>query len=500
VQANFYLLSSADAYRYQRRRLDTGLNIALPLSLAVVATIAALALGGLGLWLIAGTAIGVAVLAEPRVGLYLVGLSISVDAVDYDPITWPFDGLYRSVPELLVTPVELLVLWTGVCWGIRCLAEGSIQLPHRSILHAGLAMTFLLLAGIANGVNGGADLSIAIWETRALLIVLPVTLIACGLLKERRHVVELILFTIAGLTLMSIDLLWRYLAVIRPNEGGPLEQAFSHDGAMLVGLMAVASGAVILWGPSKKARFWGVLGFLLACTVVMVSRRRAAVVGMEMGFMALGVTLLITNWRRFVIIGPIAIVLGVLYMGAFWNSQNSLGQPARAFRSVFMEDTKTERDRSSDEYRKIEKLNVWWGIQANPLRGHGFGMPYAKPIPMVDLSSFWPFWDYIPHNNILWLWHKGGVLNLMAFFYLIGTATANGVTVARKLKSPALTAMIGTAIAYIVMSVMFGYVDLGLTSPRIMVPLGLTLGLLAAVERAWPNTEGESAGRRLEAS
>jgi hypothetical protein len=499
LQANFVVLGSTDTFWNQTRRLNHALNVGLPLSIAVTGLAMGVFFGSTPVLLIASLAIGLAVLAEPRVGLYMLATAIALDPAFNDPITEPFFKLFNPLPNTLFTPVEILTVWTTICWGIRCLAESQIQLPDRSTLLAGLCLTLTLVFGIVNGVSRGGDFGIAVWETRALFMLLPVTLLTCGLLRERRHVIELIMVLLIGLSIMGLELLWRYVMLIKPStEEGPLEQAFSHDGAMLVSVLCIAAAAAVLWGPNKRAKMWGVIGFLVAASVVLASRRRAAVIGMEVGLLILGVTLVLTNWRRFAILAPIVLVVGLLYMGAFWNNNNALGQPVRAFRTVFISDSKRDRDRHSDVYRATEKLNLWFDIQASPITGTGFGKPFAKPIPMINFSSFWPLWDYIPHNTVLWLWLKGGPLAIMAFWFLVGTVIAHGVRTVRKLRSPVLTALIGTGLAFIIMSVMFAYVDLGLTSPRIMITLALALGILAAVDRAWPNLGLQPTARKLE--
>jgi hypothetical protein len=198
---------------------------------------------------------------------------------------------------------------------------------------------------------------------------------------------------------------------------------------------------------------------------------------------------LISNWRRFVFLAPIVLGIGALYAAIFWNNPNSFGQPVRSFRTVFMSESVSERDRSSDDYRRIEKQNLWFGIKQNPIRGNGFGKPFAKPIKMIDLSNGWPFWDFIPHNNVLWLWHKGGVLTFMTFWFFLGTSISQGVATVRALRNPLLTAIVGSVFAYLVMTVMFAYVDLGLTSMRVMILLGIALGLLSALDLVWTKSD-----------
>jgi O-antigen ligase len=143
----------------------------------------------------------------------------------------------------------------------------------------------------------------------------------------------------------------------------------------------------------------------------------------------------------------------------------------------------SERDRSSNEYREAEKTNVWWNIQAAPITGIGLGKPYAKPLYLIDLSNLWPFWDYIPHNTVLHLWMKAGIVSFMSFFYVVGTAVVLSMNILRQTRDHAVAAVATVLGAYVVMVVIFSYVDLGLTSPRVMIPFGIALGLIGTLTR-----------------
>jgi hypothetical protein len=488
LKANYVFLNRRDASWRQTRHLNQAVNVGLPLALAFIAALTAIASNGPVSWIVTGMAGGVAILSEPRLGLYLIAAMVGVDGASYDPLTAPLEKLFTPLPGVPLTPVELLIGWTGLAWALRCLAETHIQLPNPATLIASFGLFTLVSFGVLNGKMHGGKY---IWEAQALLMLFPVILITSGLLRERRHVIKLLVVLLLCLSIMSVELAWRYLALVRVDPNSTLDQAFSHDGAMLIAILAIAAAATVLWGPNRKAKLWGVVVFILASSVVLASRRRAAVIGIEAGFLALGVTLLLSNWRRFMVLCPIALVLVCMYLGAFWNNQAALGQPARGFKAVFLSAETSERDRGSNDYRVTESRNLWYGIKNGPFIGIGFGLPYPKPYPMPDLTSMWELWDYTPHNTVLWLWLKGGVLALMAFFFLIGTAVSRAVMLARTVRSPVVMVIVGTSLAYLVMAVMFAYVDLGFSSPRIIMMLGITIGLLAAIDRAWPNLNTE---------
>jgi hypothetical protein len=255
---------------------------------------------------------------------------------------------------------------------------------------------------------------------------------------------------------------------------------------MLTSVLAVIGLAGVLWTRHRSQRGLAFVLFILAILVLLVSRRRASLVGAEAGFFVLIAILAVTNWRRFSMIAPIALILGAVYMGMFWNNNGALGQPVRGVKSVLSLTSQSERDRTSDEYREIESLNAYFNIHMNPATGLGFGIPYSKPYGLQNLTELWSLWEYIPHNTILWLWMKGGALLFFSFWLLLGSALARGVSLTRGLRDPVLLSAVAVSCAVLVMVVLYSYVDLALVSPRLMVYFGLSLGLLSAVGNLVP--------------
>jgi hypothetical protein len=333
-------------------------------------------------------------------------------------------------------------------------------------------------------MSHGGNLTVALWEVRAIVMVVPLVFLASGLLTERRHLYEIAAVLGLSLTVLAAQAMYEYFFHIRNGQyGGAIEAAFNHENAVLVSLLTVAGTAWALWGPDRKQRLiaLGIAG--LAFIVLLAMRRRAGLITAEAGVLTVGLVLLLTNWRRFMLIAPIIAVFTVLYLMAFWNHTGSFGQPARAFRSVFDSASLGSRDLSSDDYRLREKSNVWWTIQANRDFGIGFGVPYPKPLPLVDLSMAWPFWDYIPHNTILWIWMRAGILAFITLLALLASSAMEFTNLATRAKTPLVLAAATFAGSLVVMLTIFAYIDLGLANARLMVLFGGLLGTIPLLRR-----------------
>ncbi len=139
------------------------------------------------------------------------------------------------------------------------------------------------------------------------------------------------------------------------------------------------------------------------------------------------------------------------------------------------------RDAASNLYRDLEKINVRATIASDPLLGVGFGRQFLFVVGMPDLS-FWPFWHYQPHHNILWVWLKIGAIGFIIFWVVMGSTVARAAHCVKVLRHPELRVFAMLALTGIISSLVFCWVDLGLTAGRITVFLGTLIGTLAVLE------------------
>jgi hypothetical protein len=113
-------------------------------------------------------------------------------------------------------------------------------------------------------------------------------------------------------------------------------------------------------------------------------------------------------------------ILGGAYLAVFWNTSNGIiSEPAQAIRSVI---NPGERDYESNLYRDIETQNLQFTISTSPIMGIGFGRQFIVIRPLVDLTATWPFQLYMPHNNMLWIWMRTGIVGFMSFWAIVGLA------------------------------------------------------------------------------
>jgi O-antigen ligase len=141
------------------------------------------------------------------------------------------------------------------------------------------------------------------------------------------------------------------------------------------------------------------------------------------------------------------------------------------------------RDGSSDLYRAAEDYNLKYTFRQNPLIGLGFGMPFYTVAAMADISDFYPLWNVIPHNTMLWVPMRMGIPGMVTFWGLIGVAILEAFAVMRRYRDPVVRAVATVAVAAIIAELMVGYGDLQLESYRNLVFVGALLGVLAVLPR-----------------
>jgi O-antigen ligase len=213
---------------------------------------------------------------------------------------------------------------------------------------------------------------------------------------------------------------------------------------------------------------------------IVAAQRRSGFVALLIAFLLLTIILFIERRTAFWLLVPPAAVLGLAYIGIFWNSSSPIGGPAQAVKSVIAEDQADAHDRSSNDYRKIENYNSRFTIRQEPLTGVGFGNKFYVVIPLPDIS-FFIWWEYMPHNSVIYIWIKSGIGGFMALLMLVGQSIVIGIRATMRVTNPHLKAISLTATLFIVIHFIYAYVDISWEAQG-MILLGIMLGILNCIE------------------
>jgi hypothetical protein len=176
----------------------------------------------------------------------------------------------------------------------------------------------------------------------------------------------------------------------------------------------------------------------------------------------------------------IVVVCGLaIYMPIFWNRTGAIGQPARAVHALLSPDP---RDASSDLYRVQEDANLKYNIARSGVLGMGFGVPIDYALPIVDISNIDPFIVYIPHDGLLYIVMRMGVVGGIAFWSMLAAGILGGCRLLRA-RDREVAVFGAITVVLLVGYVLEGYKDQGFYLFRVAILVGTFLGLVQAALR-----------------
>lgn len=468
---------------------------ALPEAVGVV-TVAAVSLalaagvllgGVMAFVAIAGGVVAVAAIIQPRIGLYAATiLVLCVTPLTANPAFGPDISLVND-------PVQGTgLLAHEIMIGAAALGVVRIQVFERDAeLRTGdLLWPILLLASVTTlafgyGVARGGDFRMAVWETRGIYMLIPVYLVMTNSIRTRGDIGNFARVAAAAAFVMSAEAVYRHVVYIRPGYELDviLDLAFSHEASIVAGLLSMYFIARTLWSASLTGSIGYALLALIPLAALMVMKRRAGIVALDAALVMFAIALFRHDAFKFVLIVPItAVFFGALLM-ATWNNPGGSGQFSRSFQAITQTSPTQDQseDQASDDYRARETANIRANINARPVQGLGFGQRYDMPQQVPDLSAFWPFFHYVPHNSVLWMWIKAGIAGFVATIVLFGAGALRSGQLFRRFSNDPLQPATLVGGAGVVMFAVFAYVDLGLASQTAMVFFGLCLGLLGVL-------------------
>lgn len=479
------LVTSVEQYRLaSRSRGIVALGALVLASVAVAVLLLADPPGWYALILSAAVAVAVATWYRPVVGVACVlGLTILFEQFDFaffKPITRTvpfFENISSFTPirGLPASPLELLLVMITVVTVSRVLI-------HRYRLYANpisvpIAMLSVCLVGwLGYGLISGGSVTVALWELRGLAYFCLLAFLGPQTIATDRDVRLLVWVAIAGVVAKAVQGVWTYTVTL----GGDLSKVISitgHEDAVFIGWMLVLLVALLAYRSSVAQRTVLLIASPVMLFTFIATDRRAAYVALALGLIVFGVLLATDASRRHLLfqVGVPALVALLLVLVIGWNSPGPIGKPARAIKSI--EEPDTTEDVQSNYYRRAEEANLIVTIRSAPILGLGFGRAFqaSGQLSKIDFSLA----DYIPHNEIMWLWAKMGTIGFAVFWMTIGGLIAYGCVTFRSARDPYKKALAATITAALVMQVVVSYVDLQLTFARNMVFLGVLVAILA---------------------
>ena len=485
-----------------RQRREANL-IYLVIFAATIAVAPLLMLGGdsNGYTTMLALLVGVALVAlmwwRPVIGLYVIAICAVVveqEPLPYNIVTdhlnifyWPprLDG---SMPE---RPIGFLLLFILLIFIFQQLLSRQRPLRGGALFWPFLFLLGCVAMGIARGLSSGGTLRIIVLEVRPFWYLFISYLLAYNLITEKRHVRALLWITILGTGIKALQGVYIVVGPLHGHIQGQNE-IMAHEQSFFFVLILLL---IVLFCLHKN--YWPQL---IACLVILpflavalVANNRRA----DYSAFAIGA---VVAWILVIAVKPKArkaLITGLVLCGAlvgayilvFQHVNGSLGEPARAVISVIHPSSADQRDTLSNLYRYIEDYDLKYTEKQSPITGYGFGKPFQQPLLLPNIVGLDPYYLYIPHNNVLWIWMRLGPLGYLALWYLFGAAIVRGTQLLRRLKDPVLQRMAIFVVATIFIEVPLAYGDYQFFFYRNILFIGILLGVLVKL----PQLDGAEA-------
>jgi hypothetical protein len=440
----------------------------------------------------------VAILYEPRYGVYLlVFLTLVGDSLltPWYPFTKNFssvESIFYLSDTLIINPLESYIVLTFLSWLGRGLMKRDFRFYAGEILLPALVFFAFIVFGLLYGISTGGNVNIALWEFRPIFYLIAMLILTGNLIQTRAQVNHVLWAAVLAIFVESLIGNHFFLIKLQGDLGG-YSAITEHAAAIhMNALIVFGLGAWIYKASSaKRILLPAMIPFVLL--TYLATQRRAAFLTLAIALVFMAVLLYRENKRAFFLVVPPVAFLGIIYVLAFWNNGGALGLPAQAIKSMVAPDQASAADLTSNLYREIENVNTHFTIQQRPLTGVGFGQKFFILVPLPDIS-FFAWWEYLPHNSIIWIWLKAGVGGFVAMLFFVGTALIVGTRTLWRMPQGDMSAITLTLLLYIIMHFIYAYVDISWDAQS-MVFLGMAIGLLNALEGIVSQTEPQKRAR-----
>ncbi|HUL44383.1 MAG TPA: O-antigen ligase family protein [Bacteroidota bacterium] len=394
-----------------------------------------------------------------------------------------------SVDFAVVNPLEIQLGLLFIVWFLLIALGKRVELRHVTVWPSALLFFGWLIASFIYGMATGGDFLPALWELRALFYMGIMYFFVPQIIQDRSQLRTLIWILIATVLFKVFQGMIRVMRL--GFEFGDRTELTNHeDPLFLVSIYFLMFGFYLntVKTAQKKVVLWTLLP---SFAIFILAQRRATYVALGVG-LCVFLFLLATKerTRMLKIIAPF-LLLTVIYLAVFWESESTLALPAQLVKSSLSNDKETAGDRYySNLYREFENYNLSQTIKRSPLIGIGFGKKYDQPIVLPAIP--FPLRDYIPHNEIFWLMVKTGGLGFFCFFLFLDSFIFYAAHLHSKMKDPYAKSICAVTIIAIFGQIIVSFVDLQLTYYRNMIFLGLVMGLLPVLQALDENYRNET--------
>lgn len=495
---------SVSAPLIARRRGDRLLFTSIFIIALALAPLLVLAGAAIGFsTLLAATVVlaaAVSIVRWPVVGFYVVvacALLVEQDPLTVNGVVSYYLYVFYWPPQfagLIERPIGFLLIFIFLVTICHRFAKREKLLQGGNLFWALLTFLLCVAMGVAHGLVSGGDLKIIVLEVRPFWYLFLSYLLAHNLITDKKQVRALFWFIIICAGIKSVQGTYIYLVQYHGNLAG-INEIMAHEESFF--WVAVILLVVLFFiHHSYRPQLYVALLTLPTIVIALIGNQRRTdyIILLVGAIVAWAIIVQIKpRVRKQLVIGMIVFLLiGVAYVVALGNSGGGFAQPARAIMSQFHPDP---RDAASNLYRTIENYDLKFTLQQNPILGMGFGKEFLQPITLPNILVLDPYYLYVPHNTIYWVWMRLGPAGYAALWFIFGSIIVRGCILAKQLRDRYLQLVAIFVVAITIMEIIAAYSDYQLFFYRNVIYLGLLAGILMklpAMDKEKEQTEPEN--------
>ncbi len=378
------------------------------------------------------------------------------------------------------SPFEVHLLFISVALLMHATIRKSFSFKAIPVWGAFLFFFAFLTFSFVTGLRGGGEITVALWEVRALFYLCVMYVLVPQILDSKEQIGTLFWVIIIGITIKALQGVVKFVG-LGFTTGGYAVLTNHEDPVFMITIFVLLLGFLVFHADEKQ-RIWLLSALPVLLLGFYVAQRRATYASIMVAvsaFILLLPTLKRNQFLKYFL--PVLFML-LLYGAAFWNSDSSIGRPVQMIKSGFVVPDKETNftDYSSNLYRDYENYNLAQTVVNHPIFGTGFGVKYDQPIQLVSIR--FTLSEYIPHNQIYWIVVKMGVVGFFAFWFFFNSFAARGTQLFMRLNDPYLKAVTMVIVIAVINQLVVSFFDLQLTYYRSMLYLGCLMGLLSVID------------------
>jgi hypothetical protein len=337
-----------------------------------------------------------------------------------------------------------------------------------------------IVAGVVHGLATGGNARIIVVEMRPFEYLLLAYLVSYNLVSRIEHVRNFLWIVILGAGIKGAQGVYIVVVYLHGHTAGQNEIMAHEESFFWVGVILLV--VLFCLHYNYKPQLIAALCIMPPLVVALVANNRRTgyvdlVIGVAVAWVIIVVVRKQGRAKRLVAL-VICGALAAAYVFVFSHASGTLAEPARAIMSTISPSKGDARDTLSNLYRIYENFDLKYTEKQSLLLGYGFGKPFLQPYILPNILAGDPYYLYVPHNNIYWLWMRLGPIGFSAFWYFIASIIITACGIARRLRNPYLQLVAIYVVSITFMEVLASYADYQLFFYRNVMYLGILLGIL----------------------